>query len=285
MRESRFLLLCLLLLLYPVANAAAETKPSYTQMIEICRQQIESNGEAAGIEYLERQYALYPEYPSLLYCLGELTSKWDDRFFSYYATEEACDFYLRAYEASPDIPEHKLGRALVAYCKEEDYEKAAEFASDFLNSVAFQPDGNSIIWDAPVGIRSCLDMYSTACFIAVDSYAQKSDRRDFASVDLLLSKIIPMVNPNKFEIDCIRRGMETLYWGIQYYQFMKCDEKALQYAQDYICLFEIMMTQGDYTDKSDADLEYISELHTELYVHVFSCIEILMEQYGFNYPS
>ena len=64
---------------------------------------------------------------------------------------------------------------------------------------------------------------------------------------------------------------------------MKCGEKALQYAQDYICLFEIMMTQGDYTDKSDADLEYISEQQTELYVHVFSCIEILMEQYGFNY--
>ena len=153
-------------------------------MIEICKQQIESNSEAAGIAYLESQYAFYPEYPSLLFCLG-VSSKWEDRFFSYYTTEEACDFYLRAYEASPDIPEHKLGRTLVAYCKEEDYEKAAEFASDFLKSVEYQPDGNSIIWDAPVGICLCLDMYSTACFIALNSYAQKSDRRDFASVDHL----------------------------------------------------------------------------------------------------
>lgn len=273
-------LLCSVLLLFPVMKAEGKESAVYSSILSEYHNILDSQGAPAALEYLQAQHALHPECASLSFALGALKCEWDESYFVYTATEEACPYLEDAYAMDPDSPDSIWGQGLLAY-KKQDYDQALSLMTDFISSISPFPDEGNLSTESSSGIISCLDQYTTAAFVTLECCARCDIADELSALDMLMTQTHSFLDPSRFNPKTVRRGMQILYYGVQYAEQTGNLELAYRYAQDVVCIHAIIERDltfrglTDVTINQDKALQYLNEmLAIEFY-----CLDILRSHY------
>lgn len=252
----------------------------YSSILSEYHSILESEGTIAAIEYLQAQYALHPECAPLSFCLGVLKCKWDESYFIYTATKEACTYFENAYSIDAASPDSIWGQGLVAY-RNQDYDEALFLMTDFLSYISPSPNAGSLSINPSAGIIPCLDQYSTAAFIILDCCANCDVPDASFSLGTLMTQTHSLLDPSRFNPKTLRRGMQVLYYGVQYAEQSGNTALARQYAQDFTCIYDII--ERDWRlkgltgeiDNHDEMVNYLNEMLAIAYY----CLDILEPYY------
>lgn len=282
------LLLCVsfsfLLSLLPIKLIRAEDTGDvvYSSILSEYQSILDCEGTVAAIEYLQAQYALHPECAPLSFSLGTLKCTWDESYFTYTATEEACSYFENGYSVDTTSPDAIWAQGLVAY-KNQDYNQALSFMTDFLSYVSRSPDGSPSI-SPSTGIISCLDQYSTAAFIILNCCANVDIPDDLSSLDMLMTKTHSLLDPSCMNPKTFRRGMQVLYYGVQYAEQTTNTALARRYAQDFVCIHSIIESNWTYKGLS-LEEAYMDEMVNYLNETLVIKLNILDALVPYYFPS
>lgn len=257
----------------------------YSSVLSEYYNKLDNEGIVAANEYLQMQYALHPKCASLSFCMGVIKCKWDESYFIYNATEEACTYFENAYSIDSVSPDSIWGQGLVAY-RNKDYNKAISFMTDFLLHISISSEEGSLSINPSTGIISCLDQYSTAAFIILDCCAHGDSSDDSVPLSILMTRTHLILDPSYFNPKTLRRGMQVLYYSVQYAKQAKDPALVYQYAKDYICIYNIIEREwrlNGSTSTIDNQDEMVNYLNEMLAISYY-CLDIL-ESYYFEYTE
>lgn len=275
------ILLASILFSFPTLSLQ-EKNHEYSYIISECQRIVEVYGKSAGITYLQNQYEHHPEYNFLPFCLGALECQWDTSAFIYTLSDKACQYFEQAYSMDTNSPDHIWGEGLVAY-KKQDYDRAINLMVDFLSYISIPSDTGYVSIDSSVGILSPVDQYITAVNIIIDCCARRDVPSDNQLIDCILNRTRPLLNPSHHDMKTLRHAMQVMYYGVVYAKQTGASELTYQYAQDYICLYDIIFRYvtlySDSFDESGDLLDQIFNQLNEMYVLTHQCLDILEEYY------
>lgn len=263
-------------LMFFYITAFATDYVSYEEIRQECYALLKEDPAAAETrlnEYIKK----YPQWPVLLFCLGEVHLHVEaGKGIS--PTMEASQYFEKAFEADKEIPEHNLGQAFVFYerMRSADDENRLILGKEvlshvmgFFKGIHFTAESGNLSWNDRRGIIPAVDEYALANMMFFEACMLREDKNDIVAVEYIVEKAMPLLDVSIYDFKISDFAMLCIYRAAQYCELLEMQDEMKMYAQKYL-------------DQYDAILDTLNAVHpeseytiTRLYIRKVRCEEMI----------